>query len=325
MTFDPRNYAKRSDEVVQSYAARKKWREENQHLALPFFIEGLRGLVPDIYPEEMAVIGAPSGDGKTKILKTWHRQAQERITKSKERAVTVFGSQEETTERLMAEDIEKRGSAAASSMPSVFIGSSFGMDAENIEDIHMTNYIATVTHVRDNMFAEKMSLAAGFYDYIQATPSDPDRRITGNAYYLQVNDNVRRLFQSAKTFHMPVITASQTGIKSLNTPYDKEIPIPGRGDYAEASAIYQIPDFVYSFIHMRNASTVGKQITTGNWNFRVEKNLLFFWFLKARGHDPEDTAKGLGRVFPIRIINDAYVYDEGYHKSMLVNSKVTNE
>src|SRR5258705_4596221 len=120
MTFNPQNYAKRSDQVVENYDARKKWREENKHLALPFFIEGLRDYVPPIYPEEMAVIGAPSGDGKTKILKTWHRQAQQSITDSKRRAVTVFGSQEETTERLHAEDIEKRGRATASSMPSVF-------------------------------------------------------------------------------------------------------------------------------------------------------------------------------------------------------------
>lgn len=324
MTFNPKNYAKRSDEVVENYEARKKWREENKHLALPFFIEGLRDYVPAIYPEEMAMIGAPSGDGKTKILKTWHRQAQKAILDSKRRAVTVFGSQEETTERLHAEDIEKRGRMVASSMPSVFVGSSWGMDADNIEDMHMTNYIKTLTYIRDSMFAEPMPLGVGMYDYIQATPNDPERKVLtgGNAYYLQVNDNVRRLFQSAKTFHMPVITASQTGIKSLNTPYNKEMPIPGRGDYAEASAVYQVPDFVYSFIHMRNASTVGKKIEIGNWNFIVEPNLLFFWFLKARGHDPETTAKGVGRVFPIRIINDEYVYDPEYHNYIVVKPEV---
>ena len=144
MTYNPKNYAKSSAEVAESYEARKKWREENQHLALPFFVEGLRELVPPIYPEEMAMIGAPSGDGKTKILKTWHRQAQEKISASKARAVTVFGSQEETTERLLSEDIEKRGKQIAASMPSVFIGASFGMEPENIEDIHMTNYINTL-------------------------------------------------------------------------------------------------------------------------------------------------------------------------------------
>ena len=79
MTFNPKNYAKRSDEVVANYEARRKWREENQHLALPFFVEGLRDYIPPVFPEEMAVIGAPSGDGKTNIMKIWNAQAQEAI------------------------------------------------------------------------------------------------------------------------------------------------------------------------------------------------------------------------------------------------------
>jgi replicative DNA helicase len=318
MTFNPKAYAQRSDQVAENYEKREKWREENKHLALPFFIEGLREYVPDIYPGEMAVIGAPSGDGKTKMLKTWHRQAQEKITASGMRAVTVFGSQEETTERLLADDIETRGKAIASSTPSVFIGTSFGMDAESIEDIHMTNFITTLNYVNKDMFAEPMPLAMGAYDYLQATPNDPLRKmiVSNDSYRHQVNDNTRRLFKAAQTFKMPLVTGAQTDIKTEKNKYDKEIPVPGRGDFSEASAIYQIPDFVYTFVHMRNASTVGKHIETGNWKFTVEKNLLFMWFLKARGHNPETTAKGVGRVFPIRIINDEYTYDADYHKAI---------
>jgi len=290
---------------------------------LPFFIEGLRDYVPAIFPGEMAVIGAPSGDGKTKIMKTWHRQAQESITKSKMRAVTVFGSQEETTERLIADDYEARGKMAVSSAPSVFIGTSFGMDADSIEDIHMTNFIETLRYVRDEMFAEKMPFAMGAYDYLQATPNDPTRKlmVSSDSYRHQLNDNTRRLFKAAQTFKMPIVTGSQTDIKTDKNKYDKEIPVPGRGDFSEASGVFQVPDFVYSFVHMRNASTVGKRIETGNWNFTVEKNLLFFWFLKARGHNPETTAKGLGKVYPIRIINDEYVYDPDYHKALTVGGK----
>jgi hypothetical protein len=323
MTFNPRAYAQRSDQVTENYEKREEWREENKHLALPFFIEGLREYVPAIYPGEMAVIGAPSGDGKTKMLKTWHRQAQEQITASGMRAVTVFGSQEETTERLLADDIETRGKTVVSSFPSVFIGASFGMDAESIEDIHMTNFINTLAYVKDSMFAEPMPLAMCGYDYLQATPNDPSRKtiVSNDSYRHQVNDNTRRLFKAAQTFKMPLITGSQTDIKTDKNKYDKDIPIPGRGDFSEASSIFQIPDFVYTFVHMRNASTVGKRIETGNWNFTVEKNLLFMWFLKARGHNPETTAKGLGKVFPIRIINDEYVYDPEHHRAMTVGGK----
>jgi len=319
MTFNPKNYAKRSDEVAENYEKREQWRKENEHLAVPFFIEGLRDQVPPIYPDEMAVIGAPSGDGKTNILKVWHAQIQESLTSSRRRAVTVYGSQEETTERLIADDYEKRGKMAVASAPSVFVGTSFGMDADSIEDIHMTNFINTLGFINSGMFAEPMPLAVVEYDYLQATPYDPTRKnmVTGEQYRHQVNDNTRRLFKAAQTFHTPVITASQTSIKSMNSAYSKDIPIPGRGDFSEASGVYQIPDFVYSFIHMRNASTVGRRITEGQWDFTVEKNLLFFWFLKARGHNPETTARGVGKVFPIRIINDQYVYDPEYHQSLL--------
>lgn len=321
--FNPKHYAQRSDQVAENYEKREKWRKENEHLAIPFFIEGLRDYVPPIYPGEMAVIGAPSGDGKTKMMKTWHRQAQDAISKSGMRAVTVYGSQEETTERLIADDIESRGKAIVSSTPSVFVGTSFGMDAESIEDIHMTNFITTLGYIQKDMFAEFMPLSMCAYDYLQATPNDPTRKVivSNDSYRHQVNDNTRRLFKAGQTFKMPVITGSQTDIKTDKNKYDKEIPVPGRGDFSEASGIFQIPDFVYTFVHMRNASTVGKQIETGNWKFTVEKNLLFMWFLKARGHNPETTAKGLGKVFPIRIINDEYIYDPEYHKAITIGGK----
>jgi hypothetical protein len=50
MTFNPKAYVKKADEVVANHKARKQWRDENKHLALPFFVEGLRGQVPDIFP-----------------------------------------------------------------------------------------------------------------------------------------------------------------------------------------------------------------------------------------------------------------------------------
>lgn len=322
MTFNPKAYAQRSDEVAENYEARKKWREENKHLALPFFVEGLRGYVPDIYPEEMAVIGAPSGDGKTNIMKVWHAQQQKRISDSKQRAVTIFGSQEETTESLIAEDIERFGKAVASSRPSVFVGNSFGMSADDMDDLHMTNFISTVEYTHRQSFAEPMPISAVFYDYLQATPADPFRRqqLTDGAYRHQQNDNTRRLFQAGKTYKCPIVTASQTGIKHLNNPYNAEMPIAGRGDYSEASGIYQVPDFVYSFMLMRNAAPVGKLIEVDNWKFTVEPNLMFFWFLKARGHKPE-TAKGISKVFPLRIIGDEYIYDPEYHASMIVGGR----
>lgn len=174
MTFNPSNYAKTSTEANESYDQRETWRKENAHLAIPFFVKGLRGHVPDIYPNEMVMIGAPSSHGKTKILKIWHSQIQEQI--GTRRAVAVYGSQEETIERLIAEDRERHGKQASASRASVFVGNSFGMNAEQMDDIHMTNFINTLHYVQKDKFAEPMPLAVIEYDYAQATPNDPHRR-----------------------------------------------------------------------------------------------------------------------------------------------------
>lgn len=320
MTFNPKSYAKRSDQVVENYAARKKWREENKHLALPFFVKGLRGHIPDVYPEELAMIGAASGEGKSKSLAVWHNQAQQAITESKRRAVTVFISQEESTERLIAEDVEKRGEMVVSSNPSVWVGTSWGMKAEEMEDLHMTNAVNTLHYIEDAAFAEKMPIADVFYDYLQATPNDPMRRdkISEDLRRLQITDNTRRLFNAAKTFRCPVIAGAQTGLKKVVSPYNSVMLIPGPKDFEESAGLYQVPDFVYSLWLPRVHYAVGSVKDVDNWKFTVEKNLVFLWFLKARGHNPQ-TAKGISKVFPLRIINDEYTYDPEYHKSMLVN------
>lgn len=318
MTFDPRNHIKTSQEAVESNEAYQAWKEENKHLALPFFIKGLQHLVPPIYPRQMGIVLAKSGDGKTNIMKKWHAQAQDAITASGRRAVTAFASQEETIEELVSEDVERRGKMTTASNPSVFIGDSFGMDMDTMEELHMSNCLSTLHYARNNMFAEEMQIADFFYDYITATPDDPAYKNaqSDNTFRLAQNKNTRRLFKAGRTFNCPIVTGAQAGLKILNDPYMKEIPIPGRGDTAEAGGIYQIPDFIYSFVHMRNASTVGKWIEAGNWKFEVEDNLLFFWFLKARGYNSKNS--GVSRVFPIRIINDEYVYDNDYHMSIIV-------
>ena len=314
MTFNPKAYALHSDEVAERYEAREEWRKQNAHLALPFFVKELRDEVPPIFPGEMGMVGAASGEGKSVILNTWHRQAQDAITESERRAVTVFASQEETTERLIAFDIEKHGIMKASSSPTVWIGATWGMNAEDIEDLHMTNVISAM-HYAQNQFAEPMPFAALYYDYIQSTPSDPYRRkqMTEDLRRLQIKDDTRRLFDSAKTFSCPVVAAAQTNLKAQASPYKKEMPIPGKRDFEESAGIFQVPDYVYSFWLPRSMYAPGQRVEVDNWNFTVEKNLVFFWFLKARGHNP-DTAKGIGKVYPLRIIDDQYVYDQEYHK-----------
>jgi hypothetical protein len=321
MTFNPKAYTIRSDENVEKFQARKKWREENAHLSIPFFIEALRGQVPSVFPGELAMLGTASGEGKTFIIDQWNAQVEEALTASKRRAVTVRASQEETTERMQATAIEKMGASKASSMQTVWVGANWGMDSNEIEDLHMTNIISTLHFARNDGFAEPMPFAGIFYDYMQATPADPERRkqMTEELRRLQIRDDTKRLFDAAKTFTCPVVAAAQTMLKKANTPYNKDMLIPSQRDFEEAAGIFQIPDYVYTFWLARATHAVGKTIEIDNWKFRVEKNLVFMWFLKARGHNP-DTAKGISKVFPIRIIDDKYTYDPEYHASMVVGA-----
>lgn len=306
---------------VEKYKARKKWRDENSHLAIPFFVEGLRDLVPNVYPGEMALIGAASGEGKTFSLDVWNEQVEAQLTESKRRAVTVFVSQEETTERMIADYIERNGELAAASQQTIRIGASWGMNASEIEDMHMSNIIAHLQYARQSAFAEPMPFSAVFYDYMQSTPADPSRRgqMTEELRRLQIRDDTRRLFDAAKTFMCPMVAGAQTMLKSQNAPYNKLMLIPSQRDFEEAGGLYQVPDYVYTFWLARGTHAVGKLIEIDNWKFTVEKNLVFMWFLKARGHSPE-TAKGISRVFPLRIINGQYTYDLEYHKSMVVGA-----
>jgi len=322
-TFNPKAYVVKSSDNVEKYEARKKWRDENAHLALPFFVEGLRGHIPPVFPQELALLGAASGEGKSYALRIWHSQSERMLSESKRRAVTAFVSQEETTERMIDNDITIEGAARVASKQTVWIGANWGMNADDIDDLHMTNVITALTYAK-NSFAEPMPFASIFYDYIQATPADPHRRnqMTEELRRLQVADDTRRLFSAAKTFHVPVITAAQTMLKKLNAPYNKAMLIPSKRDFEEGAGIFQVPDYVYSLWLARGTHPVGKKIEIDKWSFTVEKNLVFLWFLKARGHNPE-TAKGVNRVFPLRIINDEYVYDPEYHKSMIVG--VDNE
>lgn len=318
MTFNPKAYIKRSDEAAVNYEKRKAWRDANKHLALPFFIDGLRDYVPDIYPEEMALVGAASGDGKSFILNQWREQAQARLQRSGRKAVTATVSHEETVERLVAKDVEKHGISRTASSQSVYIGMSWGMNADDIADLHMTNALTTLDFARKQNFAEPMDISEVFYDYIQATPADPYRRqsMTESLRRLQISDDTRRLFTASKTYNCPVIAGAQTSLKQVKSPYNSKMLIPGRGDYEESAGLYQVPDFVFSFWIPRNTYSVDSLIEINNWEFKVEKDLIFMWFLKARGHNP-DTAKGISRVFALRFVDDKITYDPEYHKSLL--------
>lgn len=323
MTFNPKSYFLKADEAVDKYNERRAFEAENAHLAMPFFVEGLREMIPDQYPSEMAIVGTASGEGKSLIMKAWHDAVQEHVTNQKKRAVTPYISHEDTTEMSAGALLKKHNGnrAQIDDNLTAYIGRSFGMSQDDIADLHMTNVIAALNYGQNQAYSEKMPYSAIFYDYIQTTPPDPFRRDMTNDSQrrMQIADDTKRLFNMATSFFCPVIAAAQTSLKKMERPYNSLMLIPGKRDFEEAKEIYQIPDRVYSGWMPSGTYPVGKLIEIDNWKFNVESNQFFLWVLKMRYHTP-DTCKGIRKVYPLRIQSDGtFLYDKEYHKSLLVS------
>jgi len=325
MTFNPKSYFLKADQAVDRYNERRAFEADNEHLAMPFFVEGLRDLIPPQYPSEMSIIGTASGEGKSLILKAWHDATQEHVSAQGRRAIAPYISHEDTTEMSAGALLKKHNGVREQIDDNLtaYIGRSFGMKQEDISDLHMTNVIAALDYGQNQAYSEKMPYSAIFYDYIQTTPPDPFRRdmTSDSQRRMQIADDTKRLFNMATTFFCPVVAAAQTSLKKMERPYNSLMLIPGKRDFEEAKEIYQIPDRVYSGWLAEGTCPIGKEIEIDNWKFTVEKGLFFLWVLKIRYHTPE-TAKGIRKVYPLRIQSDGtFLYEKGYHKSLLANTK----
>lgn len=320
MTFNPSKYYLRSDQAQDKYEERRAFEKENQHLALPFFVEGLQSIIPPQYPSEMAVVGTASGEGKSLIMKAWHDATQVHVSKQKRRAVTPYISQEDTIEMSAGAILKKYGgnrSKVDSNLTS-YIGRSFGMKQEDIAEMHMTNIINTLTYGQESAYAERMDYSAIFYDYIQTTPPDPFRRemINDSQRRLQIADDTKRLYNMATSFFCPLVAAAQTSLKDMKHPYNSKMLIPSKRDFEESKEIFQIPDRVYSGWLVNATYPVGYHVEIDNWDFHVTEDLFFLWVLKIRYHNPE-TAPAIRKVYPLRIQSDGtFLYDKDFHISL---------
>ena len=79
--FNPAAYSLTASQSAQKLDERRKFEKENAHLALPFFVAGLRDIVPPQYPGETSIILARSHEGKSTALKAWAALCEKEITK----------------------------------------------------------------------------------------------------------------------------------------------------------------------------------------------------------------------------------------------------
>lgn len=327
MTFNPAAYVLTASETLDRKKKRDAFVKDNGHLALDFPVAGLEKYIPPIQIGEVGVLGMGSHHGKSLFLKHWLFEAQKKVERSGKRAVVAYVSHEDTGEMTAQQQIKKYKGNETLYEDDLFlyIGRSFGMKAEDIAELYMTNIIRTLDYGMNKKFAEPMPYAAIGYDFIQKTPPDPERRKMTNDSQrrLQLADDSARLGNAAITLKAPMIVASQTGLKGrLNSPYipaTKDNPgmaIPGDGDFEEAKEIFQYADHAYTGWLARMDYPVGSFVECGKWSFEVLPNLLFIRILKARYCDPVEW-KGIGKVYPTLIQDDgSIIYDAELHKKI---------
>lgn len=325
MTFNPSAYVLTASETLEKKRKRDEFVKQNQHLALPFPVAGLENVIPPVMPGEVGLIGGGSYHGKSLFTKFWMYQAQLKLESSKRRSVIAYVSHEDTGEMTAAQQLKKYGGNEAKYEDDLFIyiGRSFGMKPEDVAELYMTNIIRALDFAHKEKFAEPMPFASIFYDFIQKTPPDPERRKMTNDQQrrLQIADDSRRLGDGAVYFSCPFVVAAQTGLKDLRTPYTKEMPIPGDGDFEEAKEIYQYADHAITIWLPRIDRPVGTRVESGHWDFEVTPNLFFIRVLKARYCDPVEWT-GVGKVFPLHIEKDgSFTYDKDYHNSIYGGKK----
>lgn len=319
--FNPAAYVLTASETLERKKQRDEHIKQNSHLSLPFPVSGLEKALPPVQMGETCIFGAPSHHGKSLFLKHWIFQAQKQLEATKRRAVIGYVSHEDTGDMTAAQQLKKYNGNELQYEDDlfVFIGRSFGMKAEDIAELYMTNIIRALEYARLHKFAEEMPFASIFYDFIQKTPPDPERRKMTNEVQrrFQVADDTNRLSMAATYFSCPVLVAAQTKLKGdLSSGYSKEMPIAGDGDFEEAKEIFQYADHAYVGWLPRKTNQVGSKIESGNWSFEVTPNLYFIRSLKSRYCDPVEWT-GIGKVFPLHIQPDgSFTYDPDFHKSI---------
>lgn len=326
MAFRPEAYSLRPEQALEKLEKRRAFERANEHLALPFFVKGLESIIPKQYPGETSFILARSFEGKSTVLKAWATVCEQEVTRKNADAITVEISHEDTAEISTEQQLERYESELQYiSSQRLYIGRSFGMSQDDIADLHLSNIGRVLTYAQNEQFAVKKNFAGMFYDYLQRTPYDPERRSAASdtQIRLQHRENTIRLCNASTTFSCPVVFGSQAPLKQSYTLYSPEMPIPGSGDTDESKDIFQIPERAYGWWNVNiKYPTPGTWVESGRWKFQSSPSLFFLRCLKFRYYQPVENKPHyapIGRVYPVFIdAKGAFYYDPEFHQRSLV-------
>lgn len=321
--FDPSHFFHTANDTWRLKQDYDKFLAENSHLAAPFHIRGLEGILPKQYPGNLTVHFAKSHHGKSTALRNSAFKAQRRVEDTE--FLVGIVSLEDSAETTAAKQVMRYqgDSMKYQDDQMVFIGNSFNMSAEDMNQLNVGNIIRSLEYALEQL-PGKRGYSHIYIDYAQLIPADPERSrmISSDQKRLQVADDVRRLFHAAKQFKCPVDFAAQALLKSQKDQYTTTMRIPGAADLKEAGELYEIPDIAIAYWQAKHEpnTPVGTLVEDGNWCFRVENNLIFVRIAKWRNAELMGFVGDrdiVGRVFPCFIEPDGEIcYDADKHKRM---------
>lgn len=249
--FDPQQTSRLSIE-------RLKFRRDNKHLALPFYLDNIdRHMVPALPGDLITVIGRP-GNGKTGFMLRWARERAERLKERNEISRFVLY----VTYEQHIEDLNSIQMAADSNINATTMARGEITDADFVKLRKAAVNRATmplwyVGHSMDNrqsrpritpaMLIENLqkleldrdcAIDAVFVDYLQRMPFDgkPESKTVGT---MNVLDDMKDF---ALALNCPFIV----GVQAKREVDAREHPIPGMDDGQWTSNIEQASDKVFT-------------------------------------------------------------------------------
>lgn len=160
--------------------------------------------------------------------------------------------------------------------------------ADDMPNLTMSNMIRAITVLRDTLLGRRLTIAALFFDYLQAFPVDAEIR-KGSGFEqqrrLQVREDVYRIRQAASLFDCPAVVAVQAK-QHLDGAPGGEMKLPGIYDGEESSSIAQRCDRIITLWLPKMTNVIGSYITVGGESVRVDEDLLYLKVAKQRGGLP---------------------------------------
>lgn len=317
MTFDPSAFVKTAKQTWDLKIEYDKFIADNAHLAAPFHIAGLEGILPKQYPGNLTVHFAKSHHGKSTALRNSAFKSQKRVENTDYMIGIV--SLEDTAETLASKQVLRYGgnSMMFQDDQMVFVGNSFGMSAANMGKLNPDNVIACLQYALE-ILPGKKGYSHIYIDYAQIMPANLE--FANADERLQIRNFVQCFFNAAKQFKCPIDFASQALLKQQRDNYTDKMRIPGAADLKGAGELYEIPDIAISYWQPKHEpnTPVGTLVEDGGWTFRVTSDLVFIRIAKWRNAElmgfvgEKDI---VGRVFPCFIQPDGEItYDAEWHR-----------